>query len=599
MADRTPTESPMEKARSFWPLRKRLGGRRPGPVTVLDVDGLTLRVVNAARRGSSTVVTRVAVERLELPPKADRSDPEVLGRAIAQALDKLRLKPNSVVMGVPRASVLLRTLSLPAIADAGELASVVNMQVSKDLPFRTDEAVIDFKVREQPASSPPAQPEDKAIEAGPEAKAEPPPVAPKLQVLVGVVRQEVVELYQKTAAAAGLKLAALGLLPYGNARSVEACHIATGGEGVAIVTLRPDEVGIDVVVQDSLLFSRGASIKPRPDSTNAAEPPLLSSIDTAAAAIPPAASPSELSAVAVSAAAASDKPDAFVDTVTIEVVRSLHSYGGMEPQHPVAEVVVVGATGQEPAVVDALRGRLSTPCRGLDLGSGLDLPEAAREHAAGAISAIGLGLGANDPHGLPFDFLNPKRPAPPRNMRRILMALGAVALAAVVVFVFGLRSYLINQRENLKTRLRTELADAKKKRPLYAQMRQQITTIQDWTQGGHNWLEHYAYLSAVLPPSEEVYITSLSISGMGTIHLSVQAQSGEILAKLDKQLRAAGYEVKPLAINPGSDKFGYEFRSTVELLVPASLKIDLSKVRPPPRPADDVSLSVAPKKGGS
>ena len=80
--------------------------------------------------------------------------------------------------------------------------------------------------------------------------------------------------------------------------------------------------------------------------------------------------------------------------------------------------------------------------------------------------------------------------------------------------------------------------------------------------------------------------------------MAVQARNGEVLAKLEKQLHAAGYAVKPLAINPGTDKFGYEFRSTVELLVPATLKIDLSKVRPPPRPADDVSLGAAPKKGG-
>jgi len=69
----------------------------------------------------------------------------------------------------------------------------------------------------------------------------------------------------------------------------------------------------------------------------------------------------------------------------------------------------------------------------------------------------------------------------------------------------------------------------------------------------------------VLPASEEVYITSLSISGQGSIRLGVQARSGEILAKLDKQLRAAGYDVKPLAITPGSDRFGYNFRSLVEL----------------------------------
>ena len=61
----------------------------------------------------------------------------------------------------------------------------------------------------------------------------------------------------------------------------------------------------------------------------------------------------------------------------------------------------------------------------------------------------------------------------------------------------------------------------------------------------------------------------------------MQARSGEILANLDRQLRAAGYEVKPLAITPGNDKHGYNFRSTVELILPAKMKIDLSKTQPP------------------
>ena len=113
-----------------------------------------------------------------------------------------------------------------------------------------------------------------------------------------------------------------------------------------------------------------------------------------------------------------------------------------------------------------------------------------------------------------------------------------------------------------------------------------------------NWLEHYAYLSAVLPPSEDLYITSFGVSGQGVIHMAVQARSGEVLAKLDKQLRSAGYDVKPLAITPGADRHGYEFRSTVDLLVTEKLRIDLSKIKAPVRPSDDGSLDPILRRGG-
>ena len=78
--------------------------------------------------------------------------------------------------------------------------------------------------------------------------------------------------------------------------------------------------------------------------------------------------------------------------------------------------------------------------------------------------------------------------------------------------------------------------------------------------------------------------------------MGVQARSGEIVARLDATLRESGYEVKPIAITPGSDRHGYPFRSSVEILIPAKMEFDLAAVAPPARPADDGSLDAL--KGG-
>jgi hypothetical protein len=148
----------------------------------------------------------------------------------------------------------------------------------------------------------------------------------------------------------------------------------------------------------------------------------------------------------------------------------------------------------------------------------------------------------------------------------------------------------VNQRLKVQRQIQADVAAAEKNRPKYRQMQQQANTVQTWMKEGRDWLEQYAYLSAVLPGSEDLYLTSLSVSGQGVIHMAVQARNGEILANLDRQLRQAGYDVKPLAITPGSDKFGYNFRSTVELIVPTKMKIELAKHQVPTRPADDSSL---------
>jgi Tfp pilus assembly PilM family ATPase len=551
------------------PFAKR-SARAQGPVTAIDIDGPTLRVVQGAPKGDGFALTKVSSAKLDLAEGADRNDPAVMGRAIAKALDELKLRPGAVVMGVPRAQVVLRTLQLPVIPDVRELASMVHLQVGRDLPFRMDEAVVDFKVRRQITPTVPTAavvPVEK-IEALP---------TPKLEVLVAAVKKEVVEAWRQTAELAGVKLAALGLLPYANARCVEACHVADGDEAFALISLRPDEANIDVIAEQALLFSRGAQIRPGYESQhadpNSAEPPP-----------PPPRNEQEWASE-------------YVDLVTIEVVRTLHAFTGLEPNSSVGKVVVSGATGFEAATLQSLAKRVGRPCALLDPGSALGFADEDRREASGAVAAIGLALGAYDPQGLPFDFLNPKKPAVQRDMARIRLLAGVAAAAAAIVFVLALKNYLVTKRTNLAKEWADKVAAAEKFRPIYRKVIAQGATVDDWQKGKRNWLDHFAYLTAVLPASEEIYITSLAITGQGTIRMAVQAQSGEVLAQLDKKLRAAGYDVKPFSITPGADRLGYEFRSTVELTVPAKMKPDFAKVKAPARPADDASLDPNVAKG--
>lgn len=552
MADRDALPAfPLKK----FSLSREQRSKLPAQATALDIDGRSLRVVQPTTRGGQPAVSRVSVAPLNLPADTDRADAAVLGTALAKALDQLKLKPGPVVMGIPRAQVVLKTLLLPVIADVRELASVVHLQVGKDLPFRVADAVIDFQVHRQIA--PPAPKPDANAKPGqpPETAPAPPP---KLEVLVAVAKREVVQFYQRAAEAAGLKLVALGLLPSASARCIEACRVAERGQAYALVSLRPDEVGIDIVADAAVPFSRGASVKP-PTEPGAAE--------------------------------------AFVNAATIEVVRSLHSYSGLGATGTLANIFVAGATGHEAAVVATLATRVSTPVALLDTGA-LELPQDSIGHAAGATAGIGLALGFADAGGLPFDFLNPKRPAVQRNLRRIRIIAGLAAASALFLVVAGVRAWLVGQRQKTLDAVTAEVVAAEKHRPIYKQMIGQANVVNEWVKGERDWLTHYAYLTAVLPRSEEVFLTSLSVSGPGALRLGVRAKSGEILAKVEKQLRTAGYDVKPLAITPGSDRNGYEFQSTVELAVPNKLKIDLAKVKPPARPADDASLDPPRKKGG-
>ncbi len=561
MADRSPT-----MLQRWNGLRLSFGRprnvRRPGPVLALDLDSEVVRVAQVVLRGQGPAVTRVAVAPLTLKSEADRTDPAAMGAALAAALDGLRLKGSQVVMGVPRHLVVLRTLSLPQVDDVRELASMVHLQIAKDLPFPMDEAVVDFKVHAQTRS------EEEPAADGSKGGSEP---QVKVSVLVAAIRRDTVEFYQKVAAAAKVKLIALGWLSQANARCVEACEVAETPNAVALISLRPTEVGVDIVAQGALLFSRGAGLRWRAEGV---EDPGTGG---------PGAEP-------LPGTAESSEPLSYVEAATIEVVRSLHSHAGMESEATVSKLVVAGATGQEAAVLESLQKRLQLPCSLLDPARALDLPKAAREQAADAVGAIGLGLGVNDAEGLPFDFLHPKRPAVQRDTRRIRTLALCTAGAVLLTALLGVRAHLVQKRQRIYNALDDQYKKAATQLPLYRRMQQQAATVQQWTKDGRNWLDHLAYLSAVLPGCEEIYITSLSVGAQGSIHLAVQARSGEVLAQLDKRLRAAGYQVKPLAITPGNDKFGYSFRTTVELAVPPGMKIDLANLQTPPRPEDDGSL---------
>jgi len=547
--------------------------RPPAQITALDVDGTTLRVATGARRGSRVEFTRVAAAPLALPENADTSDAAVLGKAIGAALETLRLKPGSVAMSIPREQVLLRTLSLPELDDVRELASMIRLQVGKDLPYRKEDAVIDFELR--PLTTAPAP----ATSGESNSPAETAAPTPKSEALVAVAQQDVVQFYRDVCAAAELKLAALTLRPFANAECLNACRVAESEEVIALVALHPGSVGAEIIRDGKVLFSREAELVEKHHEGDPAGGKPVSAAGEAVAGAPDEAA-SELSPV---------------ERITIEVIRTLHAFGGMMPDRAVSKFILTSGTGLETEVADAIAKRLNVPASVLDVGAALEVDAAERAEASGAFSAMGVVIAATDPDGMPFNFLDPKRPAVQRDMKRV-RTLAAVA-AVVVLFagVLGVRSYLLKQRALEQQKLQNEINTLAKNQPLFRRTRGQAATIQGWLNEEKNWLEHYAFLSAVLPGSEEIYITSLSISPQGTIRLAVQARSGEVLARLDKRLREAGYDVKPQAITPGTDRYGYDFKSSVELIVPPKLKIDLSKVKPPPRPADDVSLNPSGK----
>ncbi len=567
MGESTKDSGSQPKADSGAKFRAR-NSRKWSAVSAVEFTADTLKIAKA----SGGAITQCA----SIPLGAESCDPadsKAMGEAIAGALSYAKLKPGAVVMGVPRDQVILKTVDVPPLNDERELTSLVHYQIARDLPFPMSEAVIDFRgTRRKTVAA--ADAGDPDGSKGAESKE-------ALEVLVAAVKRDSVERFREVAEAAKLNLVALGWTGYANFRCLQACGHTSSPDAVALVTVRIDSVNVDVVAHDSVLFSRGDVVRPAVELSAD-----LASRESGEMRRDPE----------IDLAEGIDDPEAFAKAAAVTVVRSLHGYGGVDEGAPVGRIVIAGVTGCEWAVVDLVEEQTGIPCVFLDPAEALGLPREQRLAAAGSISAIGLAYGAASPSGLAFDFLNPKKPAVHRDPGKLKALLGIIAAMAVVIGLLGVRASMLKKREQINQQLVEQLAAEKSKQKIYRAGRLQAKTIADWLKGGDDWLEHYAHLSAILPGCEELYLTSFSVSRSGTIRFGVQAKSGEVVARLDANLRTAGYDVRPIAITPGSDKHGYPFRSTVEIVAASDLEFDLAELKPPARPEDDASLDA--RKGG-
>ena len=130
-------------SRGLKKLTNRL--KRRGEVTALDIDQRMLRVVHVTMsRGISRVRQ---IELIPLPKeKLDLKDPNATGKWIGKQLKDIRLKPGVVVMAARRGECVLKEYQLPPLKDIGEMASMVRVRASRDLPFPESQASIDFTV---------------------------------------------------------------------------------------------------------------------------------------------------------------------------------------------------------------------------------------------------------------------------------------------------------------------------------------------------------------------------------------------------------------------------------------------------------------------
>lgn len=535
-----------------------LPGQNSGRFVAVDFDSAYLRIVQASRTGKSVRIERL--NRTPMPGNLDLDDAEAVGGFIGQVIEEMNLARCGVLMSVPRKKAVLKVVALPPGAGPEETASMVRFQAEKDLPFPPEQAVIDFTIIGHFDAGEPAPPAPGAAETPARLEARP-LTGPAVSVLAGAVDADVVEHYRRVAQAAGVRLRRLGLRPYATMRCVDACIRRKPDEAAAVVHVTADEIEISVLKGSGapgLAYCRSAVINVLPRGGGAEAAPET------------------------------------LDGVVQEVTRSLHSYTSTARGGEVSAVLVVGGTGIESRLVRQLTDRLGLRCELFEPGPSLGLPASGDTSAFAA--ALGLAI-AHQGEALPFDFLNPKRPAVKRDVKKIRNAAIAAGVALLLgIVMFARSAYLGGKRAELAEL--TRIDDLKQINGTVKSMARRVKAVDAWLEGRGRWLDHLIHLGQLAPGCEDLYITSFSAGAGGKAGFRVLGKSRNLIETFKAGLAEAGYA--PQSGNAGKgDKFGYTHSVEVGLTVKPGTVVDLTSRQHVPRPADDDSINVLKNRGSS
>ena len=522
---------------TFLEKLKGLAGK-PRRFAAVDCDGRHIRVVYAERYGRSARVLKTSATAI--PTGTDSSDPRQLGILLGQALRDMRLGGTGLLMNVTRAEAVLKPVTLPGGASQNEVAGMVSFQVEKELPFRSEEAVIDFTIESHYDSD--AGPLDSEAPKG-------------TDVLVGAVRLPVVDHYRRIAEAAGSRLLRLGLRPYANVCCLNACKPGGPRQTVLLLHLGAEETEIDLLAGGSLMFSRSASVK-----------------------IPSTGAQPEVIAESLRA-------------VAMEVRRSVQSYLAVEREFKIDKIIIAGGTGVEAAAADELSAGLKAPCELLNpkpvAGFGVVADPSA------FISALGLAVGHGARGQLPFDFLAPKRhTSPPNRARTAAIAAGAVLLVAAIAGSTA-GAIQVSRSRAAAEQVQQKLLAEKENEKSLLHIAKQVKALQQWQDERRDWLAHWAQLSAMFPGAPEAYINGLKTvetSGEWSLSFVVKARDSKIITDLGDRLTAACYKFQPGGLTTTPDPYGYQYSEEVRVFIEPDMELDLGNAKPVERPADDDSI---------
>jgi len=289
------------------------------------------------------------------------------------------------------------------------------------------------------------------------------------EVIAAAVRHELIDRYKSLAAAGGLKISRISLRPLVTGSLVAELSRERSGALLAIDLRRYGEVELVVACNGVVRFARAAEVIAAPEDVDRHEE---------------------------------------ARRLATEAKRSWMSFRATEESPDVDHVVVIGNDGLAGAVAGEVRSALGRSTEVL-----LSHPRVTGDTATLASIWPLVGVGLESVQGLDgVNFLHPKK-APDLAAQKRQRILASVAAAVIVLGGAYTLGNLHLRR--LKDQLGTLEAKSSDLLPAYLQHernRLRIEHLERWEKANFNWIEHLAFVSDHLPPTDQAILGSFSAS---------------------------------------------------------------------------------------
>jgi hypothetical protein len=339
----------------------------------------------------------------------------------------------------------------------------------------------------------------------------------------------VLEQYEATFAAAGLRLERMGLRPYAN--KVAACELLKHAmpERVLIIDVRPSLTEIDVLRRSALAFSRAASVvipEQLDDSPHLSLslPDGLGDQADGTENGPEEEMPATTSSV--------------IQSLLVEVRRSIEAYRANDPGATIDHAVIAGDVGIEEALAEAIQKRLDISTELYNPASTFGWSPDEGAGASAFAASLGLVLGHADTGLLHVDFLHPKKTVTAVEKRlRTAPKVAAVVVLFLAACGVAFSEYTRAGRDRL-AQLEEDIAALEAGEDKNRKFLDFMDQIREFDEQ-HVWVDVLNDIILLLPSHEEMVVDHVKMNQEeGRVVLKTQTKNRDTATNTINQLEA-------------------------------------------------------------